>query len=257
MNITILGCGGSLGVPSPGLGWGACNPDNPRNQRTRVSVLIQQDGFNLVIDAGPDIRQQLLREKVDRVDAVICTHAHADHTLGCDDLRAVMIAHNMNMPFYASAETLEEVYRCFGYLFTKETDLPQNRQQDYVGHVIEPGALTIGPIKLQVFEQAHGKDISLGVRIGYFAYSTDVNALNDDAMALLAGVKCWVVDCNNRTMDDSYKHSDLAQVQNWVHQLQVPQVYLTHLPSWHDYDTLKAKCPDGIEPAYDGLKLSF
>ena len=258
ITVTVLGCGGSLGVPSLGYGWGDCDPAEPRNQRTRSSILISHKGFNLLVDSGPDVRQQLLREGVDHVDAVFYTHEHADHTHGIDDVRAFAMKARRSLPIYGDRKTMAEIDQRFGYLIAGRPEHAgeTGRKVGLELNIVEPtGIVQIGPLEARTFQQSHGRGISLGLRIGSFAYSTDVSYLSRAALAVLDGVGTWIVDCNNRTPKDAIKHSDLANTLGWIERVGTSRAYLTHLPAWHDYQTLLSQCPDGVEPAYDGLKL--
>lgn len=260
MKVTILGCGGSLGVPSLGsIGWGDCDPAEPKNCRTRASILIEQDGFRLLVDSGPDVRQQLLALGNPHVDAVFYTHEHADHTHGIDDVRGYTMRSRKSIPVYLDRKTFDELNARFSYLFVGnfEDQTTPSRKVGLEPHVIDPnGTIQIGPFTVETFNQSHGYGSSLGLRIGNFAYSTDVSYLSRKAFSVLAGVKIWIVDCNNRKQSDTNKHSWPEQTFDWIEKIAPKQAYLTHLPAWWDYKTLAALCPCNVQPLYDGLILS-
>ncbi len=260
LTITVLGCGGSLGVPSLGIGWGVCDQNEPRNHRTRASILISYEGYNLLVDSGPDVRQQLLREKVTHLDAVFYTHEHADHTHGIDDLRGFTVKPRKSLPIYGDQKTIAELQQRFGFLITGQPENPDEtgRKVGLEPHVITPtGELQLEPLRIQTFQQSHGRGTSLGLRIGNFAYSTDVSYLSKAALAVLDGVETWIVDSNNRTASDGPKHTYLENTLGWIEKLGIKTAYLTHLPAWWDFKTLLQQCPNGVEPAYDGLKLTL
>ena len=259
ITVTVLGCGSSVAVPAPGIGWGDCDPANPKNRRLRASILISDGTFNLLVDTGPDLREQLVHAGVNHVDAVFYTHEHADHTHGIDDLRGLWLKRRKSTPIYGDAKTLEALHARFNYLFTHGLDGAEaGRKVGVTPHVIEPtGELQIGPFTLKTFQQSHGRGTSLGLRLDDFSYSTDVSYLSKAARAVLAGTTTWIVDANNRRLNDTIKHSDVAQTLGWITELGVGQAWLTHLPGWHDYEALQAQCPANVQPAYDGLVLDI
>jgi len=251
MKITILGCGSSGGVPLIGNVWGACDPNNPRNRRTRVSILVEQGDAALLVDTTPDMREQLLAAKVQKITSVLYTHAHADHCHGIDDLRSVNWLTQKPIPVYADAKTIGELKTRFPYIFR-----PQEEGHYFVPsittHAID-GAFTVDGVSVQPILQDHGYSTSLGFRFGDFAYSTDVHTLDDAAYAALEGVKIWVVDCVRESTHPT--HSHLAQTLEWIERVKPQQAYLTHMSHHLDYATLSAKLPAGVFPAYDGLVL--
>lgn len=258
MQVTILGCGASGGVPTIGGVWGNCNPDNPKNRRRRVSVFIEVAGRNILIDCGPDLREQLNDLGTTKVDAVLLTHAHADHIMGIDDLQR-LYWHNgkQPMPMFLSAEALDELKRRFDYIFAPiMVQGKPERLPPFAPTLIQPGRFTVQGVEVAAIAQHHkGEQGSLGFRIGDFAYSTDVKALDDAAFAALHGVKLWVVDMQRER--ESYGHSHLAQTLAWIERVKPERAIFTHMDSETDYDEIKAKCPTGVEPAYDGMVLTL
>jgi phosphoribosyl 1,2-cyclic phosphate phosphodiesterase len=205
MKVTLLGCGASWGVPAIGPDWGRCDPADPRNRRRRGSLLIERGGRALLIDTAPDLRQQLLDAGVSRVDAVLLTHAHADHLHGIDDLRMVSQRTGGAIPFHAAPQALAEAERRFGYAFKPVVpDRPVYRPA-LTPYPIE-GPFVAAGMSVVPFEQSHGYSTTLGFRIGPVGYSTDVVALDDAAFAALAGVELWIVDCLRREPHPTHSH---------------------------------------------------
>jgi phosphoribosyl 1,2-cyclic phosphate phosphodiesterase len=251
-----LGCGPSWGVPRIGGEWGACDPANPRNRRRRVSVLVEAGGAVLLIDTAPDLREQLLDAGTRRIDAVLFTHAHADHLHGIDDLRSVNWLTQRPIPVYADGESLGEIEQRFGYVFTAPKP---DRQHAYYKPVLEPhridGPFLAAGVAVQPFTQDHGFSPTLGFRIGGFAYSTDVVGLDEAAFAALAGIELWIVDCIRRK--PHVTHSHLAQTLAWIARVKPRRAVLTHMDESLDYAQLAAELPPGVEPGYDGLVIEL
>ena len=237
MRVTILGAGASSGTPAVGIGWGRCDPQNPRNRRTRASILVEEGTTRLLVDTSPDLRQQLLRTEVDRLDAVLFTHAHADHLHGIDDLRGVNRAMNMPIPAYLDERTLEGVRSRFGYVLAP---LPEGVDTYYKPtlepHIIAPGDnFTIGEIPVTAFEQDHGYSKTIGFRFGDIAYSTDVVDLDENAFAALAGVSTWIIG----TLTDvpHHTHAHVGKALGWIERAGPRRAVLTHLGLDLDYAT--------------------
>jgi len=254
MKITILGCGSSSGLPVVGAGWGECDPNEPRNRRRRASILVSDGATTLLVDASPDCREQLLDAEVRHLDAVLFTHAHADHCHGVDDLRWINIATGEDLPTYGNAATLAEIERRFAYVF--ET-LKFTTEQRYYKPVLAKreitGPFTVKSIKVVPFEQNHGYSTTLGFRFGAFAYSTDVVEMPEPAFAVLAGIDTWVVDCFRKTPHRT--HSWLPRTLEWIERVKPRRAILTHMGTAMDYRTLCDELPDSIEPAYDGMVI--
>jgi phosphoribosyl 1,2-cyclic phosphate phosphodiesterase len=254
MKVRILGCGTSSGVPRIGNDWGDCDPAEPKNRRTRSSILIESDGERLLVDCGPDLREQLLATGISSVDAVIVTHDHADHCHGIDDLRQV--AHHIGraVPLYARPETLRRLGRRFAYAFEGTPLYPP------VLDAIELGdEFDLGSAKLRFTDQPHGGIFSLGVRAeedGHsLAYAIDFHELTVDMAGLFAGVDLWICDCLRRTPHPTHAHLDA--VLGWARDLRVGQLLLTHLDKSMDYATLSAELPDWAAPAFDGQEIAL
>ena len=252
MKITVLGCGSSGGVPLIGGNWGVCDPQNPKNRRSRVSILVEQGDTTLLVDTSPDMRQQLLDCSLKKLDAVLYTHAHADHCHGIDELRSINWLMNKPTDMYADAQTLDALTQRFPYIFDTAKSGGYYKPA-IAAHKIN-GAFSVGDVSIVPFVQNHGYMNSLGFRFGDFAYSTDVHKLDDAAFATLQGVKVWLVDCVRHEPHPT--HSHVAQTLQWIKRVRPEQAYLTHMNHTMDYDTLVRELPGGVAPAYDGMVIT-
>lgn len=252
MKVTVLGCGPSIGVPALGGHWGVCDPDEPRNRRLRSSILVEHDTTILLIDTTPDCRAQLMAAGVSRLDAVLYTHAHADHCHGIDDMRSVNMAMGADLPAFGSAETLASLDRRFGYAFE-----PLRPNTGYYKPKLSPhtinGPFTVGNVSIEPFEQNHGFSKTLGFRFGSMAYSTDFVELDDAAFDVLEGVGTWIVDCFRPRPHPTHTH--LERTLSYIERVKPARAVLTHMGSDMDYATLCADLPAGVEPAYDGMVM--
>jgi phosphoribosyl 1,2-cyclic phosphate phosphodiesterase len=251
MRITMLGCGPSWGVPRIGDDWGACDPKNPKNRRSRCALLIEDGGQTVLIDTPPDLRQQLLTAQVKRIDAVLFTHAHADHSHGIDDLRSVNRMVGKPMPIYGSPYTMGELRARFRYIFASvDTTAPVFYKPAVEPHEVT-GPFTAAGMGVVPFDQDHGFSQTTGFRVGRVAYSTDVMTLDDAAFAALAGVELWVVDCIRQKPHPT--HSHLERTLSWIDRVRPRRAILTHMDESLDYETLRRMLPAGVEPGFDGL----
>lgn len=254
--LIILGCGASAGVPTIGNYWGACDPAEPRNVRTRASVALKTAKTFVLIDTGPDLRQQMLRENLDNPDAIIITHNHSDHINGIDDLRIMQRRHKRLYPIYAMDETFASFDSSVHYMFESSEDgfyPPVCERAKFT--LLEP--FTVGDITMLPFEQDHGSIHSLGLRIGNIAYSTDVKHLKPDAMNALKGIDTWIVDGAGHHTRENPVHACIEEVIEMNDRIGARRVILTHLPPTMDYRTLADTLPDGYEPAHDGMRIDF
>ncbi len=251
MRVTILGCGPSWGVPRIGGDWGACDPANPKNRRRRCSILVEEGGSTLLVDTSPDLREQLLDAAVKKIDAVLFTHAHADHTHGIDDLRSVNRMIGKPLPIYAAAETISELQARFRYIFAP---VDGDATTAFYKPAVEPhdidGPFTAAGIPVVPFAQDHGFSTSFGFRFGSFAYSTDARLLDDNAFNILAGIDTWIVDCIGYKPHPT--HSHVEQTLAWITRVKPRRAIFTHMTESLDYETLRGILPAGIEPGYDG-----
>ena len=254
MRVTVLGCGPSTGVPVIGPNWGRCDPADPHNRRRRVSALVEVGNVVILIDTSPDLREQLIDAKVSRLDAVVITHAHADHLHGIDDLRSVNRLMRQPIPLYADAKTLAEIRRRFGYVLEPIDQPGRYYKPTLVPHEIT-GPFEIAGIKVVPFAQDHGFSTTLGLRIGGFAYSTDVTELDDAAFAAIADIELWIVDCLRREPHPT--HSHLAKTLKWIARVKPRHAVLTHMDQSLDYRELSAELPEGVEPGQDGLVIEL
>jgi phosphoribosyl 1,2-cyclic phosphate phosphodiesterase len=255
---TILGCGSSGGVPRVGNVWGNCDPSNPKNRRRRCALLVERFGdggrTTVLVDTPPDIREQLLAARVEHVDAVLYTHAHADHTHGIDDLRSLVFVSKRRVPIYADAETRADLERRFDYCFAQKPgsvypailharniDPPQPIRIDGAG-----GAMEVVPIP-----QDHGDMPSLGFRFDNVAYSPDIAGLPAASIQLLQGIDMWIVDALRPIPHPS--HFSVKQTLQWIERLGVKRAILTHMTVELDYEALRRELPPNVEPAYDGM----
>lgn len=261
MRVTILGCGGSTGVPAiggpDGTGdWGECDPREPRNRRTRASIVVESKaGSRLLVDTSPDLRSQLLSCRVPSIDAVLMTHAHADHITGLDDVRVLNRILNRPLDVYGTDKTLDEIIRRFEYAF-RPWQPPGFYRPVLTQRRVEPDAtLRLADLKVRLFNQDHGFTESLGLRIGGFGYSTDVVELDETAFAVLEGVDTWLVDCFQRAPHRTHAHFE--RVLSWADRVGARRTVLTHMGSDLDWAWMQANLPPGMEPAYDGLVLDL
>ena len=252
MNIRILGCGTSTGVPRLGSGWGACDPDEPRNRRLRSSILVESAGETLLVDCGPDLREQLLAAGIDSVDQVIGTHDHADHCHGVDDLRPIAQARREPVPLLARADVLARLQDRFRYIFIDTR---------FYSAVAWPqpieGNERLGEARLRFVDQPHGGITSLGIRIdeggASAAYAIDFHEMTAEMLDMYRGVDLWIADCLRRKPHPTHAHLDA--VLGWARDLQVGQLLLTHLDNSMDFKELSAQLPDWAAPAHDGQHM--
>lgn len=252
MKIQILGCGPSVGVPSVGGWWGNCNPDNPKNRRRRSSIFIQENNTDILIDTSPDLREQFIDANISHIDAVLYTHAHADHLHGIDELRVINNIMKSEIPIYGNQETIDEIKSRFGYVFGSI------KSEYFYKPVLIPNIIKhkesfkINDVEILPFNQDHGfGGTTLGFRIHNFAYSTDVVKFEEDSFELLKDLDVWIVDCLREKPHETHAHLDLAL--EWINRLKPKKTILVHLSQMLDYDELKSKLPSSVKPAYDGM----
>lgn len=258
---TVLGCGSSGGVPRIGGNWGACDPSNPKNRRRRCSLLIEGRTGNsrptrILIDTGCDLREQLLDAAVDRLDAVLYTHEHADHTHGIDDLRVLALNNRRRVDVYFTHEAGQRIVQSFAYCFTAPpgSDYPPILNQ----HIIAAGTpLTVeglgGTITVHPFRQEHGEISSLGFRVGSFAYSCDLSGIPEESIEAVSGLDTWILDALRPTPHAS--HLSLPEALELVAARRPREAILTNLHIDLDYAKTDAVTPANVRPAFDGLRI--
>ncbi|MDV4167588.1 MBL fold metallo-hydrolase [Rhodovulum sp. FJ3] len=260
MHFTILGCGSSGGVPRLGNNWGDCDPTNPKNTRTRCSLLVEREDdtgiTRVLIDTTPDMRAQLLRAGVGELDGVIYTHAHADHVHGLDDLRQIVFNMKSRLSVWADGATQDALYSRFGYAFIQPADSPYPPILDM--HTIK-GDVTIsgagGDITFTPLRVDHGSIDALGFRIGDLAYIPDVVEMYDETWPKLDGLSVLILDALRRTPHPTHLHLDKAL--DWIDRLSPARAVLTNMHIDLDHDTVAAETADHIDPAYDGMTLTL
>ncbi len=260
MKFTILGCGSSGGVPRLGGNWGECDPQNPKNNRRRCALMVQRitagGTTNILIDTSPDMRNQLLDAEIGHLDAVVYTHAHADHTNGLDDLRQYVLKQRAQMPVYADTLTSDALLDRFNYAFVQPkgsmypailelNPLQEVTRIDGAGGVIEFMSLDVD----------HGSMPAKGFRIGDLAYIPDVITIPDQTWPKLAGLDCWIIDALRRTPHATHTH--LSNTIDWINRIKPKQAIITNMHIDLDYNDVMAETPENTVPAYDGMTISF
>lgn len=259
--LTILGCGSSAGVPRVGVGWGACDPENPKNRRRRCSVLVEKTSAggttSVLVDTTPDLRDQLLGADVRRLDAVLYTHEHADHIHGIDDLRPLAIVMHKRIPVYADRMTSELLQLRFGYCF--ETPAGSGYPPILEMRHLKPGIVTSvpgpgGPIEAVPFRMVHGDIDALGFRFGNVAYAPDVSLMPEESLGYLEGLEALIIDALRYTPHPT--HFSVSEALELIEKVRPKRAILTNLHTDLDYETLRRELPPHIEPAYDGLQIN-
>lgn len=258
LKFTILGSGSSGGVPRLGNNWGDCDPTNPKNNRRRCSLLIERTDQNgttrVLIDTSPDMRAQLLDAGVGHLDAVVYTHAHADHMHGIDDLRQVVFIRKERLDVWANGATQDALLSHFGYAFVQPEGSPYPpilNLRTIDGHFTITGAG--GPITLTPFEVRHGAIDALGFRIDNLAYLPDVSEIPDNALPSLENLDCWILDALRREPHPTHFHLDRSL--EWIARMAPKHAILTNMHIDLDHATLQAETPDHIDAAYDGMTI--
>jgi len=260
LTFTILGCGSSMGVPRVALGWGSCDPNNPKNRRRRCALLVEKTGpqgiTRVLVDCTPDLREQLLDAKVDRLDGVLITHEHADHTHGIDDLRPLFVHMRKRVDIWLDEPTSAALNARFGYCF--KTPPGSEYPPILTEHRLTPGQpVTIngqgGAIEVLPVLQNHGDIASLGFRFGNVAYSADIKALPRDSISAMAGLDVWIVDALRKSPHPS--HFNLDEALDWIGRIKPKRAILTNLHTDMDYAELRAFLPTHVEPGHD--RMSF
>ena len=260
LTLTILGCGSSAGVPRPALGWGRCDPNNPKNRRRRCSLLVERVSnpgtTRVLIDTSPDLREQLIDAKVDHIDAVFLTHEHADQTHGIDDLRSVVLHQRRRIPVYFNLSTAKDMMARFSYCFIspKGSEYPPILDRMAIeaneSCKIEGKG---GDVTLSAFLLQHGHIPTLGYRIGNAAYSPDVSDIPPESWPLLEDLDLWILDGLRYAPHPS--HFSVDDALSWIERFKPRRAIITNMHSDLDYEVLRHKLPDNVVPAYDGMRL--
>jgi phosphoribosyl 1,2-cyclic phosphate phosphodiesterase len=262
VTLTIMGCGSSAGVPRPALGWGHCDPNNPKNRRRRCSLLTERNSGNgvtrVVIDTSPDLREQLIDAEVDHLDAVFLTHEHADQTHGIDDLRSVVLHQRKRIPTYFNQSTAKDIMARFSYCFIapEGSDYPPILTR----HGIEAGESQEilgkgGAITFTAFNLQHGRIPALGYRIGNAAYTPDLSDIPEASWPALENLDLWIVDGLRYAPHPS--HFSVDDALSWIARFKPKRAVITNMHSDLDYEVLRQSLPKGVVPAYDGMQLTL
>jgi phosphoribosyl 1,2-cyclic phosphate phosphodiesterase len=254
--LTVLGCSDSYGTPRAGGDWGECDETEPKNTRTRSSLLISDGASTLIVDTGPDFRLQTVREGIKLIDGVFYTHEHSDHINGFDDLRVFFERAKNQIPVFSVSQTLVEIQRRFPHAFiqTSPTYPPTVTPRTIaVTNLAKPQF--IAGIEVIPFLQKHGQGQSLGLRIGDVAYSTDMSNLDDVAIDVLKGVKVWIADCADFFFETAFVHCNWKRLQELNAKIGAEKVYLSHMKYNADYQKMNNSLPAGYRMSFDGLKI--
>lgn len=259
---TILGCGSSAGVPRVAQGWGACDPANPKNRRRRCSLLVERTGesgkTSVLVDTSPDLREQLIGANVEKLDGVLFTHEHADHSHGIDDLRPLVLHQQRRADVYLDSTTSAVLRTKFSYCF--ETPSGSSYPPILTEHRIAAGEpVSIegegGSIVAMPFAQIHGDGATLGFRFGNLAYSCDVSSIPGESVPALEGLDVWILDALRYKAHPS--HFSVEDACKWIERMRPRRAILTNLHTDLDYETLRRTLPDNIEPAFDGMTIDL
>tara|TARA_A100001011_G_C14211319_1_gene800067 strand:+ start:533 stop:1315 length:783 start_codon:yes stop_codon:yes gene_type:complete len=256
IEIIVLGCGSSFGVPVSHDMWGNCDRLNPKNHRSRPSIFLKKANKSILIDTSPDLRQQLIKNKINSIDSVIYTHAHADHIHGINDLRAISIINKKKIPVYADSITLKVICDGFSYLFKK--DEQQGYEPFLQENLINFNEFELNGFKIEVIKQNHGNIDSYGfIFDDKLAYNLDIKYFYDKLyLEKISGIKCWFLGCLR--YEDHPSHASYDEVIRWTKQVKAERTFLSHMTAHLDYDTEFEKLSKNrVYPAYDGLRLTI
>ena len=256
MKLTFLGTGTSFGVPQIGCACAVCRSDDPRDKRTRVGAVIEHAGARLLIDAPPELRLQLIATGIAEVDAVLFTHDHADHTHGIDDIRAISVRRGSALPMYGPPETLALLRDRFGYIFDQDMRVipGTSKPEGSLTSVVPGEPFEVAGLEVVALEVPHGRARVFGYRVGRIGYVTDAKSLPDAAIATLRGVEVLVLNALFRTEHPT--HLSLGEAVETARRVGAGRTYFTHLTHQNSHAALEAELPDGMHPAFDGLRVT-
>ena len=250
MKVRILGCGGSFGSP---LAWGKngnININNSKNHRTRSSILINVNDKNLLIDTSPDLRSQLYNAKCIRIDAVLFTHEHSDHTAGLPDMRAMSLINQSIIPAYLAEDIKESMIRNYKYIFDGHKDYSPFMTVKTINN-----NFLIDDVKIETFKHNHGSIDVQSYRINNFAYSTDIKNFYENDIDKLKDLDLWIVGLLR--YDPHPSHAGFEQIIDYIKYIKPKKTIFTHMTALLDYEELLSKCPENVEPAYDGMTINL
>ena len=254
MRITILGCGTSTGVPVIGCPCDVCKSADPRNQRTRSSIVVSKNGFNILVDTAPDLRAQALAAGLVRIDAVLFTHDHADHIFGLDELRTFNFTMGRAIPIYGSEKVIARLRNVFSYIWSPET--PKGGGLPMINTHVFDGALALGGIQVQSLALWHGDQEILGFKFDQrAAYLTDCSRVPEETIAAVGGIPLLIIDALRYRPHGTHFSVDEALAA--IAKIQPGRVLLTHMSHSLDYGRLRKELPSGVEPAYDGMVIEM
>lgn len=245
IKITILGCGSSVGTPLLSCRCDVCSSTEKKNKRQRSSILVESDNTRILIDFGYDIRNQLLSNKIEKLDAVLLTHFHADHVSGFPDLKPYPLLSNTTLPIYIENSAVQYMKTLYSYMFADK--LFKIKIINYEDSFI------IGDIPLRIFKQHHGKINSMGIRIKNFIYANDVSDFPQESKKYLYNAEYLIIDCIKRK--SVLAHAGLDKVTSWVKEFLPQKTFLTNLSHEIEYHSIKKELPRHIEPAFDNMKI--
>ncbi|MGN1091897.1 MAG: MBL fold metallo-hydrolase [Alphaproteobacteria bacterium] len=260
MKIIILGCGPSYGIPTVRTGFGYCDPNNPKNIRSRSCLYLEENGTSVLFDTPPELRLQLYKNHIEQLDAIVFTHMHADHTMGIDDARIFTFndadRHNvLSLPVFVNELDEAEFRERFGFYLKPMNYLGQTKSVFDLSTVKAGTPFKIQNLTLLPIAQDHGNTQTLGFRVGDFLYTTDLKDFIDTDLSQFKGVKLWILGCV--TTHENNKHIYLDKAIEWFNIVKPERMILTHLGAKMDYDTITALLPKGMELAYDGMQISL
>lgn len=253
----LLGSSVSSGVPAIGNDWGVCDPSEPKNRRNRACALVRTERTTLVVDTGPDFRQQMNDMDIAMLDAVLYTHEHSDHIQGIDELRVVSGRMRKLVDIYGNETTISGLLRRFDYLFEEQSNYKKVLKPHVIRNEDYGTEMKIGDISFVPFYQNHGNCICTGYRFGNVGYSADMLSLPEESIEVLKGIEIWIADGAGHHMEDHRTHAPLSRIYELNKQIQASKVYITGLSKFMDYQILKGELPAGFEPAYDGMSFSL